>query len=298
MMAKPQRFPSCWPWWYLVVAAIVACSLAIPYLVKHSSGGHKLTTLAWFTTKIDRSKPLYIQSHWDYYTPTEWKGFVLHSVAALEPRIEKGDSVFDVGCGVGAALKTLDDEFSLSKIGGVDFVPEAVGVAKEVFPAMQANFLVGDAAVKMRIVPAASYDHVIGIGSLLYMPDLATAGIVVKEALRIARPGASLVFTLLLEPGKCCMRSANIAIPLSWWQENSVSFGMVITKVQRMGDWDGSVIGTKTDVYRKTQDERYAIFLQKTQDERHAIFSRKAPMHGDVTSRNGRSGGKLRAGAS
>lgn len=239
---------------------------------------HNIGAEAWFDEAVEggkEEKSLHKRSQWSYMSDDDWKAFVLHGTAQLNPPIKSGESVYDMGCGVGAALKVLQDQHKLSKVGGVDLSGKSIEFAQEsTFPDQKENFLKGsftDAPLLQERVPSASYDHVIGVGTLFYLGSLDDVKIAVHEALRIVKPGGSLVFTDLTEPGHTGLGSGSVQVSISDWKSIAEEFGAHVTCVEAMGKWDGSVLG---DVLNATSFNEQRRFHQK---QRYAISIQASP---------------------
>jgi SAM-dependent methyltransferase len=112
----------------------------------------------------------------------------------------RGACVLDLGCGSGALAGSLRNA-GLERYAGIDLAPRMIEGCRanlehlEVGPEWTAD--VGD--VTALDFPDAHFDRVIGMGLIEYFDDPRT---VVREALRVARPGALLVFTI---PHRACL---------------------------------------------------------------------------------------------
>ena len=118
-----------------------------------------------------------------------------------EMPIKDGDSVFELGCGVGAVFLRIRNAFGAKvSIGGSDLSPNAITQARKIFPNEKDNFYVLTMTEKNNRLHDNSYDHVISFGALgmyLYKDEMEFA---LREAIRIAKPGGRLCFTHFIEP--------------------------------------------------------------------------------------------------
>jgi trans-aconitate methyltransferase len=89
------------------------------------------------------------------------------------------DSIYDVGCGAGAFLEPFSRRGH--RVGGLDFAPNLVAVARRALP--DAELTVADA----RDLDPAPYDVVVSHSLFLYLPDEDHAAAVVRAMLRKAR---------------------------------------------------------------------------------------------------------------
>ena len=125
---------------------------------------------------------------------TKWLTFrhsLTHSTPGIvddvvkDIKIEKDNSIFELGCGTGAALKRLRSVYGPSiKIGGSDISSNAIEVAKKAFPDDEEHFYVISMTEKNTFVPDNSQDIVLSYGAFamyLYKDDMEVA---LTEALR------------------------------------------------------------------------------------------------------------------
>jgi len=110
-----------------------------------------------------------------------------------------GKKLLDLGCGTGALIELLARQ--KMEYEGVDIAPNMIQVAQIQIDQLELGpaFKVRVGSVESLPYPAASFDAVVGMGLLEYFdrPDA-----VIREALRVAKPGALLVFTI---PQKFCL---------------------------------------------------------------------------------------------
>ena len=141
---------------------------------------------------------LHVLSAWDYLSTTQYNEMVLSAAQHLDPPIRDGASVFELGCGVGAALKAVASRARIRPAGS-DMSTSALAVARTEFPEHASRFQVANMARPHEGVAASSFDHVVSFGALGMYLTHHEMGLALREALRIARPGASLVFTHFIE---------------------------------------------------------------------------------------------------
>jgi SAM-dependent methyltransferase len=103
-----------------------------------------------------------------------------------------GKRLLDLGCGTGAILPLL---------GGADLEYEGIDVAPTMVEATRgriqalglgSRFRVRQASAEALPFPVDHFDAVLGLGLLAHIDD---PGPAIREALRVAKPGATLVFT-------------------------------------------------------------------------------------------------------
>jgi len=163
--------------------------------VKKSSGVYN-----WFNKDALVDAPMGVQSGWGYLSEEKFDDMVRDAVSAMDPKPAPGASVYELGCGVGGGLSLLRREYKVGQIGGRDFAENAIARAKEYFPDCASNFTVGNISSRDDTVPDESYDHVISLGAMAMYQEPEDMKQTLQEALRIARPGASLCFSHFYDP--------------------------------------------------------------------------------------------------
>jgi len=143
---------------------------------------------------------LHALSAWEYLTAQEYNEMVSGVAEQMSPPIRDGASVFELGCGVGAALRVIQTRVRISP-AGIDFSNAALRVAKAQFPSYAESFVLGDITRSHAHVASHSFDHVVSFGALGMYLEHEQMGLALAEAARIARPGASLAFSHFIEEG-------------------------------------------------------------------------------------------------
>jgi SAM-dependent methyltransferase len=110
--------------------------------------------------------------------------------------------VLDIGCGSGALLGPLA-RADLAAYVGIDVAPTMIQEARrnagELGLGERFAFDTGD--VTALDLPGAGFDCVVGMGLLEYFDD---PSVVVREALRVTKPGGLVVFTI---PNRACLNN-------------------------------------------------------------------------------------------
>lgn len=172
---------------------------------------------AWFEVDALKKGPKHVQSGWNYLKKEDFDAIVMHSIQSMKPSIHQGASVYEMGCGVGAALETLRDKCHVGSVGGCDFSQNAIEKARLYFPDSETSFFVMDMTKQNENIPNNHYDHVVSFGALgMY---LKRDGLIeaIHESIRITKPGGSLCITNMIEPGGKTMGSIVEAMPKSFW---------------------------------------------------------------------------------
>ena len=108
--------------------------------------------------------------------------------------VDRGTSLLDVGCGAGRFSRIAADRGAT--VSGLDATASFVEIARERVP--DGDFRVGE----MEELPWAddSFDVVTGFNSFFIAADMVNA---LREARRVARPGASVAMTVFGRPERC-----------------------------------------------------------------------------------------------
>ena len=90
----------------------------------------------------------------------DWRSYAINIATRLG--LQNGNSLFDVGCGSGAFLYAVREQFSI-KVGGIDYAAGLIAAAKRVMP--DGDFAVGDA---LAMNPNPAFDYVVSAGVFHY----------------------------------------------------------------------------------------------------------------------------------
>jgi ubiquinone/menaquinone biosynthesis C-methylase UbiE len=97
------------------------------------------------------------------------------------------ERLLEIGCGVGAVLRVLAEQFRGVRVAGIDVAPAQIEFARAHLAGFDADLRVGDAA---RLPwPDASFDHVFAMWFLEHLRDAAP---VLREAHRVLAPGGTI----------------------------------------------------------------------------------------------------------
>ncbi|CAF0782832.1 unnamed protein product [Adineta steineri] len=191
----------------------------------------------WSADEFDAK--LHHLSHWSFLNAQQWLDFVNKSIAKLDPPMSptKNFTFFELGVGVGAFSRRLLLQYPYSNGIGVDVVRDAVEIARIVLPSDRMK-LYTVSHNEYNMIDNSTIDHIIVPGVICYFPSLASIENLIRELVRIAKPGASMCFTMIPfdASGKF---SCNLIISPSFWSNKRIrSLGVRVTSVQNMSEWN------------------------------------------------------------
>ncbi|HEX5906608.1 MAG TPA: methyltransferase domain-containing protein, partial [Propionibacteriaceae bacterium] len=108
--------------------------------------------------------------------------------------VERCTKVLDMGCGAGRFCRIAADRGA--HISGLDATAAFVQIARERIPA--GEFRVGD--IEHLPWPDNSFDVITGFNSFIFAANITGA---LREARRVARPGANVAITVFGRPERC-----------------------------------------------------------------------------------------------
>jgi trans-aconitate methyltransferase len=117
-------------------------------------------------------------------TEEAWRAFSLRVAAALN--IDRGDRVYEVGCGAGAFLYPISEAGAI--VGGIDQSAALIGFAREAMP--EGSWAIGDAA---DLDAAEPWDVVVACGVFMYFPDRDYASRVIAAMMRKAARAVAIL---------------------------------------------------------------------------------------------------------
>jgi ubiquinone/menaquinone biosynthesis C-methylase UbiE len=138
-----------------------------------------------------------------------------------------GERVLDVGCGTGVFLRMCADRGA--SVCGIDASEGLLAVAQERVP--EAELRLGD--LQALPYPDDAFDVVTGFTSFFFADDIVAA---LREAGRVARPGAPIVIQVFGRPEHCAIERMKAAVmPFREGEEEYWRPGVVEELVPRAG---------------------------------------------------------------
>jgi SAM-dependent methyltransferase len=140
--------------------------------------------------------------------PRDWAGIEEQQTPTYDAAIRRvglaaGQQVLELGCGSGVFLRAAADRGA--RVHGVDASQELVAIARERVP--EADLHVGD--MQFLPYPDDEFDVVAGFNSFFFAADMVAA---LREARRVAKPGASVVVQVWGRPERCDLEAMKQAI--------------------------------------------------------------------------------------
>ena len=294
---------------YIIIALVIITLLIIIILTfQHDSNVYN-----WFQHDAEMiNKPLHIRSGWGYLSEKHFNEMTNSWLHKMNPPINQNESVFEMGCGVGAILTHISNtlssrmgynstEFSSNLsanrgydsavecsnltanrgydsavecsnltanrgynsaaetmgprtaetitldgsknhiqtsilVGGSDFSPNAIQVAKNMFKSD--NFYCLN-MIDKHPIPDNSIDHVISAGALGMYLKKEEMVLAIKEAVRMTKPGGSLCFTHFLEKNGRNKGSIIERVDKSYWISSKDELGIdniIFGRLKHQGD--------------------------------------------------------------
>jgi SAM-dependent methyltransferase len=139
--------------------------------------------------------------------PEDWAACEQQQVPAYEEAIrrvgiQRGERVLDIGCGAGVFLQLAAQRGA--QVVGLDASEALLALARTRLPA-DADLRCGD----MQFLPYAdeSFDLVTGFNAFFFGQDIVAA---LREAGRVARPGAPVVIQVFGRPERCDLEAVKV----------------------------------------------------------------------------------------
>jgi len=136
------------------------------------------------------------------WADTEEQQLPTYELGIERAGIGAGDAVLEVGCGSGVFLRAVADRGA--RVAGIDAAAPLLDIARERVP--EADLHAGD----MQFLPFEDdeFDAVAGFNSFFFAADMVAA---LREAGRVAKPGAPIVIQVWGPPGRCDLSAMKTA---------------------------------------------------------------------------------------
>lgn len=149
--------------------------------------------------------------------------------------IQDGQDILDVGCGFGGTLGTIAEQFSRTRLTGLNIDQRQLEVARRRVPGVE--FVQGDACAMT--FPADSFDRVLAVECIFHFPSREQF---FQHVGRVLRAGGNLTLTDFVQPEGAPpalfddpshpLWGSHTAIPLKAYQELAEQVGLRMTHAQ------------------------------------------------------------------
>ena len=214
--------------WFYLMKSILRYSLITVLLVSISTAFGIALSPSFRTSMINlwfdlgmyasySEEDIHKYSQWSYLSQEEFAEIVRDGVSKLNKPLTSDSRIFELGVGVGAALKVIEEDYPNIDFGGSDFSENAINFAKEIFPDAANKFFVHDMTLRHEEIPDNTFDCVLSFGALaMYLTESQMID-AITEALRITKSGGSILLTHFIEPGAQPRRSIVTPVEKSYW---------------------------------------------------------------------------------
>ena len=172
----------------------------------------------------------------------------------------EGTSVFDSNTGCNEWLKLIRKQYPKMKIGGAHVDQYAVEYAKRLFNDTPGTFgtISSDGKINF-LVGGAQFAHAINYGGLKDLGDKETQCNLVRELLRLIKPGGSMYLGHNIEENECRVlkKYSSVALPGCYWSEMCLKNRTDIAEIYYIKEKD--LFGAHSQI-----DDCYtAVFIHK-----------------------------------
>lgn len=115
-----------------------------------------------------QEKDLHQLDGWDHLGIQEWNHFLNQSFLPVKDFLNKIDSIMELGCGAGAALRFINEKYPKISLHGFDYSPPLINSCNR---NLKGNFWVDDAQNEKWICDQNLYDFVFNVGTFIYLQD-------------------------------------------------------------------------------------------------------------------------------
>lgn len=196
----------------------------------------------------NQKKPLHHGSFWYYLSQTQWDHYIDSLLSPIKDNIKAESSVFEVGMGCGAVLKRVNECYPDVSLHGIDPEKKAIKLAKKHLP--NGNYSVGN-GLNLENTPDNQHDLVLAHCVIIYLKNLKQVKQFCDEIIRVAKPGAKIMITSMIDKDGKKLGTGRIKIPKTWWEKNLK--GATLDKMVTIGEIPGC----------EHQEDRYAVYLTK-----------------------------------
>lgn len=197
----------------------------------------------------NQKKPLHHGSFWYYLSQTQWDHYIDSLLTPIKDDIKSEAAVFEVGMGCGAVLKRVKETNPHVSLHGIDPEKKAIKLAQKHLS--DGKYSVGN-GLDMLHIKDNKYDIVLAHCVIIYLKNLTQVKKFCDEIIRIAKPGAKIMITSMVDKDGKKLGTGRIKIPKTWWSKNLK--GATLDQMINIGEIPGC----------EHQEDRYAVYLTKS----------------------------------
>ncbi len=215
---------------------VILMELSLLILMVIIPKSHKREIKDWFeeeATRCDQDK-LHHCSAWRYLTTQQYNEMIVDGINKLDPKIKDSERIFEMGVGVGAAMRLISECGKNLELGGDDLAVGAVKKVKQLFPKHAKNFFIQNMVDRHQQIPDNYYDHVVSFGAFGMYLTKKQMIVAMRESVRIAKPGASMIFTHFIDPKGKRIGSIIDKVEKQFWYNNAAELGIENIQIHPM----------------------------------------------------------------
>jgi len=188
-------------------------------------------------------------------TKEEWRKLVHSHVNGIQ--FQKGSKIFDSGCGSGAFLDILKEEYQI-EVTGIDMDPTLIKLANS---RVNGTFYQGDPR-NLDFLPPEQYDYVFSFNLFQYFKNKKDVKSTIAQLSRLAKPNAPIMIGFVndlkqwnLEDENNCEQ--NVFLDYQFWKDMGWEFGLEdlnIISERLIQGWFGEMEG---------KSYQYSVYLKK-----------------------------------
>jgi len=188
-------------------------------------------------------------------TKEEWRILVHSHLNGIQ--IQKGSKIFDSGCGSGAFLDILKEEYQI-EVTGVDIDPTLIKLANS---RVNGTFYPGDPR-NLDFLPPEQYDYVFSFNLFQYFKNKKDVKSTIAQLSRLAKPNAPIIIGFVNDlkywnniDGNNC--DQNVFLDYQFWKDMGWEFGLEdlhILSERLIQGWFGEIEG---------KSYQYSVYLKK-----------------------------------
>jgi len=140
-----------------------------------------------------QNKDLHQLDGWDHLEKKQWDNFLSNSFFPIKDYLKNIDSIMELGCGAGAAIRFINENYPNILLNGFDYSESLIKICKD---NIQGNFWVDDAQNEKWVCEDEKYDFVFNVGTFIYLENEEYALEVLKKMYQTSKSGKILIIDI------------------------------------------------------------------------------------------------------